>query len=202
MPTITLHRVLLAITFLAIALLADAWRVAHHDVAQLAATLASQNAAIRQSSDQERQRDAQLAAALAAINAQKKKVQTPQQSAAAIPVLLQNLPFPISIHIPDLAPTAEPGDEDNSPATISVPQPDLKPLYDEIQDCRSATLQNAADQKDLADEKLRSAALAKERDAALNAARGGSFWARLKHEAKWFAIGLAAGAAATAVARR
>ncbi len=200
MPTTTVHRILLAAAFLAIALLADAWRTARHDTAQLAATLATQKSAIQQSAAHEKQRDTQLAAALAFISAQKRKVQTPQQVAAAIPSVLPPLPLPISIRIPDLTPSAKPADD--LPATISIPQPDLKPFYDELQDCRVSSLQSAATEKDLEDEKLRSAAFSKERDAAINAAHGGSFWVRLKRETKWFAIGIALGAAATAAARR
>jgi hypothetical protein len=89
---------------------------------------------------------------------------------------------------------------DPAPATISVPQPDLLPLYADLQNCRAAALESQAAQKDLADEKARSASLLHERDAALATARGGTFLTRLKRSAKWFAIGVAAGAAATAIA--
>lgn len=199
MPT-TIERILLAVALVAVALLADAWHSARKDSAQLTATLATQKTAIQQAADREKQRDTQLSAALAAITSQKQKVQTPQQAAAAIPSVLPPLPLPISIQIPNLTPSAKPADD--LPASISIPQPDLKPLYDDLQDCRAATLTNATTQKDLADEKLRTAALTHERDAALVAAKGGSFWTRLKREAKWFAIGIAAGAAATVAARR
>jgi hypothetical protein len=201
MPTTLVHRLLFAAALIAIALLADAWRSEHRDATKLAATLATQNAAIQQSADREKQRDTQLAAALSAIAAQKRAVLTPHQAAVAIPSILPSLPLPISIRIPNLTPSAKPDGADDLPATITVPQPDLKPLYDELQDCRAATLQNTAVQKDLADEKLRSSAIAKERDAAIHVAQGGSFWIRLKREAKWFAIGVAAGAAATALTR-
>jgi hypothetical protein len=36
----------------------------------------------------------------------------------------------------------------------------------------------------------------------LRAARGGGFWARFKHGAKWLAIGAAAGALAVEASRR
>ncbi len=196
----TVHRILLAVSLVAIALLADAWHTSRHDSAQLATTLASQKVALQQAADREKQRDTQLSAALATIATQKRAIQTPQQAAAAIPSVLPPLPLPISIHLPDLSPSAKPADD--LPATISIPQPDLKPLYDDLQDCRATTLQNAAAQKDLADEKLRTAALTHERDAAVAAAHGGTFWVRVKREAKWFAIGIAVGAAATVAARR
>ena len=82
-----------------------------------------------------------------------------------------------------------------------MPQVDLKPLYDSLQDCRASELENDAAKKDLADEQAQAASLTRERDTAIAGARGGTFWLRLKRGAKWFAIGVAAGAAATAVAR-
>jgi hypothetical protein len=80
---------------------------------------------------------------------------------------------------------------------VEMPQADLKPLFDFVQDCRACKARLAAAQASLKDEQSRSATLTQERDAAVKAARGGSFWARLKHAATWFAIGVAAGAVAT-----
>jgi hypothetical protein len=194
-----LNLIILLAAALALALLADAWRSARHDSQQLAATLAAQNQAIQQAADREKQRDAQLAAALASIQSQKQTIKTPQQAAEAIPSVLPPLPLPISVNEPTLTSPLPPGETPS--ATISVPQPDLVPLFDNLQDCRAAALQNDALQKDLSDEKTRSAALEHERDAAKAAARGGSFLVRVKRAAKWFAIGLAAGAAAAAIAR-
>jgi hypothetical protein len=194
----TLHTVLFVSALLALALLADAWRSARHDSSQLAAALAAQSTAIQRAGDRERQHDAQLAAALASIQAQKRSVRTPQQAAKDLPSILPTLPFPISIHVPDLSPLEPP--EVAPPATISVPQTDLKPLYDDLQDCRVSALESDTLKKDLADEKTRSAALLHERDAAVAAAHGGTFWLRIKRGAKWFVIGAAAGAAVAAIA--
>lgn len=191
-PFLNLAAVLAAA--LTIALLADSWRSARRDAQQLAATLAAQNTTIQQSSDREKQRDAQLAAALATIQSQKRAVRTPQQAVKELPSVLPELPLPISIHeptqitpLPPAAPPLPPGDL--PAATISVPQPDLVPLYDTIQDCRASIAENNTLQKDLADEKSRSAALLTERNAALKAAHGGPILQRLKRAAKWFAIG-------------
>ncbi len=194
----TLDIIIFVAALTAVALLADAWRSAHRDSQQLAATLASQNAVIQQANDRENQRDSQLATVLANIQNQKRTVQTPQQAAKQLPFVLPPLPLPVSIHDPDLSallPPAEP------PSTsISIPQPDLVPLYDDLQDCRASTLQNDALKKDLSDEKSRSASLLHERDAAIAVAHGGTFLLRLKRAAKWFAIGVATGAAVAAVA--
>jgi hypothetical protein len=194
-----IHVAILVAAAIAVAFLADAWRSARHDSQQLAATLAEQNGAIQQAADHEKQRDSQLASALAVIQTQKRAVQTPQQAATQLASVLPPLPLPVSIHVPDLSVPLPPGE---SPATtISVPQPDLVPLYDKLQDCRASEAQADDLQKDLSDEKTRSAALQRERDAAISAARSGRFFVRLKRAAKWFVIGAATGAAAAAIAR-
>jgi len=200
MLTSNLHRILFIGALVATAaLLADAWRSARHDSSQLAATIATQKVALQQAADREKRRDTQLAAALASIAAQKSAVKTPRQAAIAIPSALPPLPLPITVHFPDLSAASE--TPDDSPATISIPQPDLKPLYDDLQSCRANILELDAVKKDLADQTSQADALIHERDAALAAAHGGAFWLRLKREVKWFAIGIAAGAAITAAAR-
>lgn len=195
----TLDLIIFVAALIAVALLADAWRSARHDSQQLAATLAAQNASIQQAGDLEKQRDSQLAAALADIQSQKRKVQTPQQAAQQLPTILPDLPLPVSIHSPDLSVLLPPGE--TAATTLSLPQPDLVPLYDALQDCRANAVEADSLKKDLSDEKSRSASLQLERDAAIAAAHGGTFLARLKRAAKWFAIGLATGAAVAAVAR-
>ena len=194
----TLDIIIFVAALTAVALLADAWRSARHDSQQLAATLASQNAVIQQANDRENQRDSQLATVLANIHNQKRTVQTPQQAAKQLPFVLPPLPLPVSIHDPDLSAPLPPGEPPST--SISIPQPDLVPLYDDLQDCRASTLQNDALKKDLSDEKSRSASLLHERDAAIAVAHGGTFLLRLKRAAKWFAIGVATGAAVAAVA--
>jgi len=194
----TLDIILFVAALIAVALLADAWRSARHDSQQLAATLAAQNTLIQQAGDREKQRDSQLADAFAAIQAQKRAVRTPQQAVQNLPTVLPDLPLPVSIHGPDLAAPLPPADP--AATIVSIPQPDLVPLYDGLQDCRACALQSDSLKKDLSDEKSRSASLQHERDAAIAAARGGTFFARLKRAAKWFAIGLATGAAVAAVA--
>jgi hypothetical protein len=183
---------------IAVALLADAWRSARHDSLQLAATLAAQNSVIQQADDREKQRDSQLARTLATIQTQKRTVHTPQQAAQQLPTVLPPLPLPVVIHDPDLSAPLLPGE---TPSTsISIPQPDLVPLYDDLQDCRASAVENDSLKKDLSDEKTRSAALLHERNAAIAVAHGGTFLLRLKRAAKWFAIGVATGAVAAAVA--
>ncbi len=194
----TLDIIIFVAALIAVALLADAWRSARHDSQQLAATLAAQNTVIQQTGDREKQRDTQLAAALATIQTQKRIVRTPQRAAQQLASVLPPLPLPVSVHDPDLSAPVPPGE---TPSTsISIPQPDLVPLYDDLQDCRASADQNDSLKKDLSDEKTRSEALLHERDAAIAVAHGGTFLVRLKRAAKWFAIGVATGAAVAAVA--
>jgi hypothetical protein len=196
----TLDKVIFATALVSVALLADAWRSARHDSQQLAKTLSAQNTVIQQAVDREKQRDTQLAAALATIQTQKRAVRTPQQAAQQLPTILPPLPLPVSIHDPNLSTPLPPGQI--PAATVSIPQPDLVPLYDALQDCRANADQNGSLKKDLSDEKTRSAALLHERDAAVAVSHGGTFLVRLKRAAKWFAIGAATGAVLAAVAHR
>jgi hypothetical protein len=90
----------------------------------------------------------------------------------------------------------------NEALVAQLPSADLKPLYDFVQDCRACQAQLTSVRADLADEQIKSAALFKERNAALTAAKGGSFWTRLKRNARWFALGAGFGAAATLASSR
>jgi len=78
-------------------------------------------------------------------------------------------------------------------SAVQFPVEDLKPLYDFVQDCRACKAQLDAARADLTDQRARSAAVAKERDAAIKAAKGGSFWSRLGRNVKWLAIGTGIG---------
>lgn len=82
-----------------------------------------------------------------------------------------------------------------------LPSADLRPLYDFALDCQACRAKLAAAQNDLADEKTKSASLARERDAAVRAAKGGSVLRRIARAAKWFLIGAAAGAIASKAVR-
>jgi hypothetical protein len=74
-----------------------------------------------------------------------------------------------------------------------IPAADLKPLYDFSLDCRACQAKLAAAQADLTDEQAKTAVLTRERDEAVRAAKGGSLLRRIARNAKWLAIGVAAG---------
>ena len=89
-----------------------------------------------------------------------------------------------------------------SAPAAQIPSADLKPLYDYVQDCRECQAQLAAAKQNASDDATKIAALTRERDAAVTAAKGGAFWRRLRRDALWFGVGAALGAAAGYTAAR
>ena len=87
-----------------------------------------------------------------------------------------------------------------SNCVAQIPSADLKPLYDFTQNCRECQLRLAAAQQDHADDLTKLDSLARERDAALTAAKGGTLWRRLRRNALWFVIGAGVGAASAHIA--
>lgn len=88
----------------------------------------------------------------------------------------------------------------NTAGGVLLPSSDLKPLFDYVQDCRACQAKLATTQQDLADEQSKEKALVAQRGALIKAAKGGGFWKRVKHNAKWFGAGMLAGGIAVAVA--
>jgi hypothetical protein len=187
---------LFALAALAAAGAVRSWVDAREARARLDATLSAQKALLDQASAREAQRSTALQQALEEIAELKRRVQTPQQVIRELPQYLPPLPQPIEVKLPEPAPGAAAANP--PPAIAQIPQQDLKPLFDFVQDCRACKAQLDAAHGDLVDERAKIQALTRERDAALRVARGGGFWTRAKHAAKWFAIGAAVGAAAVA----
>jgi hypothetical protein len=201
---------------LILALLA-AWRADRRDRAQLAADLAAGRQALVQADARQHDRDAQLLQTLAALAAEKRTVTAPAQIIRQLPQQIP-LPVPLTLQAPD--PMTKPQKEtcssgpvcgpegldparsnSNPPSKAAVaqaviPAEDLKPLYDFSLDCRACQAKLAAAQADLTDERAKEAVLIRERDEAVRAAKGGSVLRRIARNAKWLAIGVAAGAIA------
>jgi len=144
---------------------------------------------------------------VAGLKKKEASVQKPAQVVAALPDVI-TLPAPISIDAERPASEGGPytgknatSDVDGVQPKINFPAADLKPLYDFAVDCKACQAKLGAAQADLADEKVKSQALGRERDDALRAAKGGSVLRRIARAAKWFAIGAAAGAIAAKAAR-
>lgn len=141
-------------------------------------------------------RDAQTRATIAAMQQVVSKVQTPQQIAQWLPTQLP-APQPIEIEVPPAT-----SQDPMPPATAKIPQRDLPFLRDVVENCKECNVKLATAQADLQsrDERLHLAgeqlsATQKQRDAALKALKGGSFWTRLKRNTRWFLIGGLAGGA-------
>jgi len=210
--------VLIAITILV------AWQADRRDRAQLATQLAAAQKTIADATASQHTRDAELTQTLSQIAKLKQSVVTPSQILNAIPGTL-SLPAPITLNSarpggsssnkaaqpteqPKIAqrgmkavgtakPTSAPAP---NTAGAVVPEADLKPLYDFALDCKACQAKLATVQSDLNDEKVKTAALKKQRDDAVRAAKGGSALRRILHAAKWFILGAAAGALAAKAA--
>ena len=192
------------------------WQADRRDRAQLASQLAAAQQTIAQAAASQHDRDTLLNKTLAQIAAQKQTAVTPAQilkdlpNAISLPVPITSAPTPVPgpVEASGSLPTApdhsnplpnNPIPKSRQPGDAILPAADLKPLYDFALDCKACQAKLAASQSDLTDEKTKTAALTKERDAAVRAAKGGSALRRIARAAKWFAIGAAAGAVAAKV---
>src|SRR6266850_1050890 len=190
-----------------------AWRTDSRDRAQLGADLAATKQLLAAADARQHDRDARLAETLSALAAQKRAVLTPAQIVRELPREI-GLPSPMVLQSAE-ANSSAPNQTDQPAAGSAtsadsakqtetqavIPAEDLKPLYDFAIDCKACRARLTAAQDDLTDEKTKTAALTKERDHALQIARGGSPFRRIARAAKWFLIGAAAGAIAAKAAR-
>lgn len=183
-----------------------AWRGAQREQAQLKAELQATQKALADADARQQSRNSELAQVVAQLNEKKATVQSPAQIVKALPDVLP-LPTPLSLptEAAGVALPAVPGGakqpvEPPNPK-VQLPAEDLKPLYDFAVGCRECQAQLAAAQANLKDEQAKTQALSRERDTALQAARGGSVLRRVVRAAKWFVIGAAAGAVAVKLAR-
>jgi hypothetical protein len=195
-----------------------AWRDARKEQAALQVELKTTQQALAEATARQASRDASVNDLVAGLKKKEAAVQKPAQVVAALPGVI-TLPAPVTIEPattpvqkqPDglEGPPAEAGGPSKSARSlpegispkVNFPAADLKPLYDFAVDCKACQAKLVGAQADLADEKLKSQALGRERDDALQAAKGGSVLRRIARAAKWFAIGAAAGAIAAKAAR-
>ena len=204
--TIWLKLAALLIALVAAVSVYFAWREAQHEQAQLKAELQAAQQALTDAGARQQSRNAELAQLLAQFNEEKSTVQSPAQVVKALPAVLP-LPTPLTLpdQIVDTRPPATLG-EARQPLTspnpkVQLPSEDLKPIYDFAVNCQECQAQLTAAQANLKDEQVKTQALSRERDTALQAARGGSVLRRVVRAAKWFVIGAAAGAVAAKLAR-
>jgi hypothetical protein len=190
----------------------SAWFASRDEEQRLQTTLTAQKQIIDAVGVRERARDASLKDALAQIGKLKRDTRTPNQIIRDLPKYLP-LPQPITItdsanplkaatqHGADTSekslfpPIVQPSPSEGLPATpvVQVPAADLKSLYDVVQDYRACQLRLTAASENVSDQTSKAAALTRERNVAITAAKGGSFWRRLHRNALWFAVGAGAG---------
>jgi hypothetical protein len=194
-----------AVALLIVAIAGGAWLGAREDGIRMKATIDAQQqliaTTVKQSKDlqdAEAARDKLTAANVAVLASAAAKQVTPAEIATWLPKQLAG-PQPITFTIP-AATAANPTPN----ATASIPEADLPALRDQVEKCQECAVKLAAAEADVSsrDERLTLAgeelsAMTKERDAAVTASKGGSFWSRTKRAAKWFVIG--AGVAAAGV---
>jgi hypothetical protein len=190
-----------------------AWRDARKEQMALQVELKTTQQALAEATARQATREAAMNDLVAGLKKKEAAVQKPAQVVAALPDVI-TLPVPITID-PERPASPSSGQTEGGPykgnsATsdvdgvqpkVNFPAADLKPLYDFAVDCKACQAKLGAAQADLADEKVKSQALGRERDDALKAAKGGSVFRRIARAAKWFAIGAAAGAIAAKAAR-
>ncbi len=191
-----------ALAFLGGGIALSAWVKARDSWVRAEATVQAQAATIRgiKSEEQEvifqeKERAAQTARQIAKMQDDLERVNTASQIAEWLPKQV-HLPQALKIKVP------RPSRVDPKPdAVATIPRPDLLPLRDYVESCMVCSVKLATAQQDLAakqqelmlaGEKL--AAVEKQRDAALKAARG-TFWGRLLTRTKWLVVGVGAGAA-------
>jgi len=183
-----------------------AWRGNQREQAQLKAELQATQKALADAEARQQSRNAELAQLLAQLNEKKTAVQNPAQIVKALPDVLP-LPTPLTLpaQTANAGPPATPGEAkqpiDTPNPKVQLPAEDLKPLYDFAVNCQECQAQLSAAQANLQDEQAKTQAVSRERDTALQAARGGSLVRRVVRTAKWFVIGAAAGAVAAKLAR-
>jgi hypothetical protein len=213
MPTrlwLRLSEILVPIALAAIVL--AAWRADRRDRAQLAADLAAANQTLAQASSRQHDRDAQLLQTLAALASEKRTITTPAQIVRELQQQIR-LPAPLALARTSPADACSSGPvcgpeglDPTRPSTNPIskaaatqailPTADLKPLYDFALDCKACQAKLTVAQADLADEQAKTTVLTRERNEAVQAAKGGSLLRRIARNAKWLAIGAAAGAIA------
>lgn len=186
-----------------IALLA-AWRSESRAHAALELQYVNSQKVLAEASARQRDRGEQLQKSLHSLSSLKQTVRTPKQVVQELPDLIP-LPEPIALQstrssaLEDASAPVRSNSPPDAPQA-KIPASDLKPLYDYAVDCQICRKELAVTQADLEDEKAKTAMLSRERDNALQLARGGSPIQRFGRAAKWFLIGAAAGAAAAKLA--
>lgn len=174
----------------------DAWIRAQGTIQAQAQRIDQVKKRAAQIAPEQKARDEAAAAQLAAMRKEVDRLKTAEQIAAWLPKQIP-MPEPVKIRVPKAT------KKNPAPAAVArIPRQDLPALRDYVESCKACSVELHTTRQDLAakEQQLKLAgerlsAVEKERNAALNAAKGGGFWHRAKTAFKWFAIGAGAGAA-------
>jgi len=183
-----------------------AWKGEREERAQLTTDLKAARQSIAETTQRQATRDAALKKLIAALEDKKRRVNTPAQILKDLP---EELPLPTAIamdtgacgNAKDPKSHSQNGCATGGLGDAVLPKQDLKALYNFAVNCQECQAKLTAAQADMKDEQAKTLAVGRERDSALQAAKGGSVWRRVGRAAKWFAIGAAAGAVAARATR-
>ncbi len=171
-----------------------AWHSSAEDRAQMQQTIEDQQKIIEASKATMKQTQATLEARLEEIRKQVAQIKTPEQAARAIPQVIPGVQ-PLIVQVPQQAPTAqspEPaklapsasGDSAEAGKTVTIPLEQMPTLYQFAQSCHECEVKLDAAQVDRKELVRQMQALEEQRNAAIKAAKGGSFWTRFKRDLK------------------
>lgn len=159
-------------------------------------------AELKQSQQAQAAKDAETRTTIEKLAAAAAEQKTPQQIAKWIPTQLGSLPAPIKT-------TPAPASSPAAPVVYEVPQVDLDFLKNDIAKCQQQAVALAGAQADVTSCQVQQKILngqigdlEKQRDGLQAELKGGTFWQRVKHDAKILGVGAAIGAAAALAARR
>jgi len=160
------------------------WLAEHDQRVQMTATLTAKNEVLASYDKRLADRDGQYKQQLVALQASKQTVRTPRQIASALSQAV-HLPEPIKLE-PAVSPvTGQPqANQENAVLT----GPNLKILYDRVSTCEICELERAKLKADFADQAGKYKTMTEERDTAVRAVKGGTFWRRMGHTLKVAAI--------------
>ena len=164
-------------------LLWQSWRAASADLAKMQVTLADQQKIISESNLRLAQTQTELTAKLKDIDTLRRTVMTPVQIIREIPQQIPGVQ-PIIVQ-PSPAAPGEPA----PPAVAQIPIEQLKPLFDFALACKDSQANLAGCRAEVKELSVQLQAVTIQRDEAVQTAKGGSRWGKVKSGLKWAAGG-------------
>jgi hypothetical protein len=167
-------------------LLWQTWKSASADLVKMQATLAGQQKIIAESNLRLAQAQTELAAKLKDIETLRRTVVTPVQIIREIPQQIPGVQ-PVIVQPPATV------DQPAPPAVAQIPIDQLKPLFDFALACKDSQANLTGCQAEVKELGVQIEAVKVQRDVAVQTAKGGSRWSKVKSGLKWAAGGVVAG---------